>query len=487
MSPYLVLFILIAYFAILLVISWITSRGADTNTFFTAGKNSPWYLVAYSMIGTALSGVTFISVPGNVGNAQFSYFQFVLGNVVGYMVVAFVLLPMYYRLNLVSIYTYLEKRFGFWSYKMGALSFQISRIIGASFRLFLTAAVLQIALFGAWGVPFWVNVLITIALIWLYTAKGGIKTILWTDAFQTTFLISAVAISVYLIANELGLSPGSLVTMVSESDASRMFFFDDPKSGKYFFKQFTAGIFITIAMFGLDQDLMQKNLTCRNLWDAQKNMLTFSGVFMVVNILFLTLGALLYLYAENKGIAIPARTDYLYPTLALKSFGLVAGIAFLLGITASSFASADSALAALTTSFCIDFMNFDKRTEADRKRIKTFVHLGLSLALLLVILAFNALNDESVVTAVFTAAGYTYGPLLGLYAFGMMTRWQVRDRFVPLVCVLSPLLCYIINRNSKEWLNGYEFGFEILILNGLLTFMGLLMLTRKRVTAPQKV
>jgi Na+/proline symporter len=293
------------------------------------------------------------------------------------------------------------------------LSFLVSRTIGASFRLFLTAAVLQIGLFGQWGVPFWVNVFITIALIWLYTAKGGIKTILWTDAFQTTFLISAVIISVYLIARELNLSPGGLIDMVRGSDASQMFFFDDPKSGKYFYKQFFAGVFITIAMFGLDQDLMQKNLTCRSLKDAQKNMLTFSGVFLCINILFLTLGALLYLYANNKGIDIPARTDYLYPTLALNHFGLIAGISFLLGITASSYASADSALASLTTSFCIDFLNFEKRPETERKRLKTIVHLALSGVLLLVILAFNALNDESVVTAVFTAAGYTYGPLLG--------------------------------------------------------------------------
>jgi SSS family transporter len=487
MSPYLVLFILIAYFAVLLTISYYTSRGADTNTFFTAGKNSPWYLVAYSMIGTALSGVTFISVPGNVGNAQFSYFQFVLGNIVGYMVVAFVLMPMYYRLNLVSIYTYLEKRFGFWSYKMGALSFLVSRTIGASFRLFLTAAVLQIALFGQWGVPFWANVFITIALIWLYTAKGGIKTILWTDAFQTTFLISAVIISVYLIAQELNLSPGALVEMVRKDEASQMFFFDDPKSGKYFYKQFFAGVFITIAMFGLDQDLMQKNLTCRSLKDAQKNMMTFSGVFLCINILFLTLGALLYLYAGNKGIAIPARTDYLYPTLALNHFGLLAGISFLLGITASSYASADSALASLTTSFCIDFLNFEKRPEVERKRLKFIVHLGLSVALLVIILIFNSATKESVVKEVFTAAGYTYGPLLGLYAFGMLTKWQVRDRFVPVVCILSPVICYIINNNSKEWLNGYEFGFEILILNGLFTFAGLLMLSTRKVNQPQRV
>jgi Na+/proline symporter len=435
------------------------------------------------MIGTSLSGVTFISVPGNVGKTEFAYFQFILGNVVGYFIVATVLMPMYYRLNLVSIYTYLEKRFGFWSYKMGALSFLISRTIGASFRLFLTAAVLQIGLFGQWGVPFWTNVLITIALIWLITAKGGIKTILWTDAFQTTFLISAVIISVYLISLELELSLGGLIDTVKQSNYSQMFFFDNPNDSKYFFKQFFAGIFITIAMFGLDQDLMQKNLTCKSLKEAQKNMFTFSTIFLCINILFLTLGALLYLYAQRKGIEMPARTDYLYPTLALNYFGLLAGISFLLGITASSYASADSALASLTTSFCIDFLDFGNKSEVQRKKLKTVVHLAMSVALLLVILIFNAVNNESVVTAVFTLAGYTYGPLLGLYAFGLLTKLPVRDRYVPLVCVLSPTICYFVNTHSKEWLNGYVFGFELLILNGFLTFLGLLLLSKKQHTS----
>ncbi len=480
MSPFLVLTILLIYFGTLLVISYITGKGADTNTFFTAGKNSPWYLVAYSMIGTTISGVTFISVPGDVGKTQFSYFQFILGNIIGYMIVAFVLMPIYYRLNLVSIYTYLDKRFGFWSYKMGAFFFLISRTIGAAFRLFLTAAVLQIGLFGQWNVPFEVNVFITIALIWLITAKGGIKTILWTDAFQTTFLISALIITVYLISKELGLSLGGLIDQVGAADYSQMFFFENPNDRKYFFKQFFAGIFISIAMFGLDQDLMQKNLTCRSLKDAQKNMITFSGVILAVNLLFLTLGALLYLYAQSKGIPVPALTDELYPTLALSrlEFGLLAGVFFLLGITASSYASADSALASLTTSFCIDFLNINQRPEPQRKKIKTIVHLAMSLALLLVILIFNQVKNKSVVQEVFRAAGYTYGPLLGMYAFGLLTRLPVRDKYVPVVCLLSPVICYVINANSKEWLNGYQFGFELLILNGFLTFLGLLLLAR---------
>lgn len=479
MTPGLVLTILSIYFGVLILISYVTSRGATTNTFFTAGKNSPWYLVAYSMVGTAISGVTFISVPGEVGNSQFSYFQFILGNVVGYFVVATVLMPVYYRLNLVSIYTYLQQRLGFWSYKSGAAAFLVSRTIGAAFRLFLTASVLQVALFDAWGVPFEVNVLITIALIWLITSKGGIKTILWTDAFQTTFLIAALLLSVYLISQALNLSPGGLMDTVRESEYSRIFFFDDAKDNRFFYWQFLAGLFTTIAMFGLDQDLMQKNLTCRSLKDAQKNMFTFSTVFLLVNILFLTLGALLYLYAIKENIAIPKRTDLLYPQLALNHFGLVAGIFFILGIIASSYASADSALASLTTSFCIDFLEFDKRPESQRKRLKTIVHLSMSVALLVVILIFNAINDQSVVKAVFTVAGYTYGPLLGLFAFGFLTRLSVRDAYVPLVCIASPIICYVINRNSGAWLGGYKFGFELLIINGLLTFLGLLLLSRR--------
>ncbi|MCU0352185.1 MAG: sodium:solute symporter [Cytophagales bacterium] len=481
MTPALVLTILAIYFGILIVISYVTSRGATTHTFFTAGKNSPWYLVAYSMIGTAISGVTFISVPGEVGNSQFSYFQFILGNVAGYFVVALVLMPVYYRLNLVSIYTYLHQRLGFWSYKSGAAAFLVSRTIGAAFRLFLTATVLQLALFGQWGIPFEVNVLVTIALIWLITSKGGIKTILWTDAFQTTFLIAALLLSVYLISQALGLSADGLVETVRNSDYSKTFFLDNPKDNKYFFTQFFAGLFTTVAMFGLDQDLMQKNLTCRNLREAQKNMYTFSTVFLFVNILFLTLGALLYIYSNQQGIPIPKKTDELYPTLlvTLNEFGLVAGVFFILGITASSYASADSALASLTTSFCIDFLDFEKRPEAERKRLKTVVHLSMSLALLVTILIFNALNDQSVVRAVFTVAGYTYGPLLGLFAFGLLTKRAVRDRYVPLVCIASPLICYLLNANADRWLGGHKFGFELLILNGLLTFLGLWALSRK--------
>ena len=483
MNSNLVFFIIAAYFVMLVAVSFYTARGADTHAFFTANKRSPWWLVAFGMIGTSISGVTFISVPGAVGSGQFSYFQFVLGNLFGYLVIATVLLPMYYRLNLISIYTYLEKRFGFWSYKTGAFFFIVSRTVGAAFRLFLAAAVLQIGLFDEWGVPFEVNVLITIVLIWLITFKGGVKTIIWTDSLQTVFLVSAVIISVFLIGRELGLSAGGLVDTVRESNYARVFFLDDPRDSKYFFKQFFAGVFIAIAMTGLDQDLMQKNLTCKNLGEAQKNMFSFCLVFVFVNLLFLTLGALLYLYAQREGIALPERSDYLFPTLALKYFGLLAGISFLLGIIAASYASADSALAALTTSFCIDVLEFGKRPEAERQRLKTIVHVGFSVLLFVVILIFKAINNQSVVSAVFTAAGYTYGPLLGLYAFGLFTKLAVRDHLVPFICLASPLLCYVINVHSREWLNGYQFGFELLILNGVLTFAGLLAISQRRMVA----
>ncbi|MES2731885.1 MAG: sodium:solute symporter [Bacteroidota bacterium] len=479
MSSNLIFFIIVAYFGMLVAVSFYTARGADTHAFFTANKRSPWWLVAFGMIGTSISGVTFISVPGEVGSGQFAYFQFVLGNLVGYFIIATVLLPLYYRLNLISIYTYLEKRFGFWSYKTGAFFFLVSRTVGAAFRLFLAAAVLQIGLFDDWGVPFEINVLITIVLIWVITFKGGIKTIIWTDSLQTIFLVSAVIISVVLIGRELGLSAGGLLQTVKDSDYSRVFFFDNPKDSKYFFKKFFAGMFIAIAMTGLDQDLMQKNLTCKNLKEAQKNMFSFCLVFVVINLLFLTLGALLYLYSTREGISLPARADYLFPTLALKHFGALAGISFLLGIIAASYASADSALAALTTSFCIDFLEFGKRPETERLRLKTIVHLSFSFLLFIVILIFNKINDQSVVSAVFTAAGYTYGPLLGLYAFGLFTKLPVRDRFVPFICLASPILCYIINTHSQEWLNGYQFGFELLILNGALTFLGLLLVSKR--------
>ncbi|MCH8318704.1 MAG: sodium:solute symporter [Bacteroidetes bacterium] len=479
MSPLLVISILAGYFGLLIFISWLTGRKADTAAFFIANRRSPWYFVAFGMIGASLSGVTFISIPGWVGTSGFSYFQMVLGYLLGYLVIGTVLMPLYYRLNLISIYAYLEQRFGFWSYKTGAFFFLLSRTIGASFRLFLVAGVLQLALFDRWGVPFWVSVMVTILLIWIYTFRGGIKTIVWTDTLQTLFMLLAVVITIRLISEELNLSFENLVTTIKESQYSQVFFWDLKylKDEKYFFKQFFAGAFIAIVMTGLDQDMMQKNLSCRNLKDAQKNMFWFSIILVFVNGLFLCLGALLFIYSNSKGIALPLNTDDLYPILALDHFSTFAGIIFLLGITAAAYSSADSALTALTTSFCVDFLNKDFTGQTDeniKRKIRYKVHVAFSVILFLMILIFKVINDENVISALFKAAGYTYGPLLGLYAFGLLTKWKTNDRAVPFVCLISPVICYILNVNSESWFGGYKFGFEILILNGLITFAGLM-------------
>ena len=491
MSPELVFTIIAGYFALLLSISYFTSRHADSETFFTGDRQSPWYLVAFGMVGATLSGVTFISVPGEVGNSQFSYFQVVLGYIPGYAFIALVLMPLYYRLKLVSIYGYLEQRFGFFSYKTGAFFFLLSRLIGSSARLFLVAGVLQIAFFDRFDLPFWLTVAVTILLIWLYTFRGGIKTIVWTDTLQTLFMLSAVMASIHLISQELDLSVGGMVRAIRDSEMSQVFFWDW-QSGKNFFKQFISGAFIAIVMTGLDQDMMQKNLTIKTLGDAQRNMKWFTVVLLFANVLFLSLGALLFLYAHARSIDIPARTDDLFPLLAVNHFSTYAGIIFLLGIIAAAYSSADSALTALTTSFCVDFLSIGQnknttRDEAKKKLDNTTrkrVHVMFSVLLFGVILVFNAINDQSVIMAIFKIAGYTYGPLLGLYAFGLYTNIGVRDRLVPWVCAISPLLCYIIDSNSALWFNGFQFGFFILIVNGALTFIGLLLIQNRSSDVP---
>ncbi|HYG01044.1 MAG TPA: sodium:solute symporter [Chryseosolibacter sp.] len=483
MSPTLVFFIIVIYFSILIWISYITSKGADTHTFFTANRQSPWYLVAFGMIGSSLSGVTFISVPGNVGKIGFGYFQVVLGYLVGYWVIIGILMPLYYRLNLISIYTYLEQRFNFWSYKTGAAFFILSRTLGSALRLYLAATVLQLFLFDAWGVPFFVTVATTLALIWVYTFRGGIKTIVYTDTFQTVFLVSAVCIAVWQISSDLGWSFSEMVTQISESQYAKMFYFDDANSTMYFWKNFLGGAFITITMTGMDQEIMQKNLTCKTLGDAQKNMFWFSIILVIVNLLFLTLGALLYFYTAANDIPLPASSDDLFPWLSLNKFSLLVGIFFLLGIIASSYASADSALAGLTTSFCIDFLNFQNKPESVRKHQKFLVHVGFSVLFLIIIVIFREINERSVIDAVLTVAGYTYGPLLGLFTFGLFTRLQVKDKLVPIVCVLSPLLSYALSMNSEYLFDGYKFGLEILIVNGIFTFIGLWAISNRKLPA----
>lgn len=480
MNPFLVITILVVYFCVLITISYLTSKGADTNTFFTANRQSPWYLVAFGMIGASLSGVTFISVPGNVGKIGFSYFQVVLGYLLGYWVIIGVLMPLYYRLNLISIYTYLEQRFDQWSYKTGALFFLISRTIGSSLRLFLAATVLQLFLFDAWGIPFFITVAATIALIWVYTFKGGIKTIVWTDTFQTFFLVTAVVVTVIKIAGDLGLNFTDLIAAIQAKGYDKIFHFEDANSTLFFPKQFFGGAFIAITMTGMDQEIMQKNLTCKTLGDAQKNMFWFSLILVFVNLLFLTLGALLYLYSEQNQIPLPTLSDELFPRLAFTELGGLVGIFFLLGITASSYASADSALAGLTTSFCIDFLHFKEKEEKQKQKQKFIVHLSFSLLFLVIIIVFKEINEKSVIDAVLNVAGYTYGPLLGLFSFGLFTRRHIKGVGVPLVCLASPLLSYLISQNSKVWLGGYQFGIEILVVNGLITFLGLWLISKNK-------
>lgn len=471
MTPLLVFGVIAIYFLVLLGISYFTSKKADNNTFFTANRQSPWYLVAYGMVGASLSGVTFISVPGEVGNSNWTYLQFVMGNMVGYAVIAFILIPLFYKLRLVSIYEYLKDRFGQHSYYTGSAFFLVSQTIGASFRLFLAAVVLQIAFFDAFGIPFFVTVLATIVLIWLYTFRGGIKTIVWTDTLQTTFLLLAVVISIYMIVDQMGLEFSEMISTVSESKMSTIFDWDW-RSDRNFYKTFLAGIFITIAMNGLDQNVMQKNLTCKNQKDAQKNIFWFSITFFVSTVLFLALGVLLYKFAMDQGISIPEQSDELYPLLALNHFGILAGVVFLLGIIAAAFSSADSALTALTTSFCVDILDLPNK-KAHQKRTRLWVHIGFTVLMFLVIIIFNSLNDTSVVSAVFKVAGFTYGPLLGLFAFGLLNKRAVKDRFVPVICILAPIISVILDQNSVAWFNGYQFGFEILLVNAGLTFLGL--------------
>jgi Na+/proline symporter len=395
----------------------------------------------------------------------------------GYWIIALVLIPLYYRLNLVSIYTYLDQRFGLRSYKTGAFFFIISQTIGASFRLYLAAGVLQIAFFDALGIPFALTVFLTLLLIWLYTFRAGIKTVVWTDSLQTFFIIGAVGITIWVISDKLHLSFGEMISTVSDHPYSRIFDWDW-QSKTNFFKQFAAGLGIVIVLNGLDQNMMQKNLTCKTRRDAQKNIFWFSFAFIIANIFFLCLGVMLYYFSGQQGIAIPERSDDLFPLLAIQHFGTLAGALFLLGILSAAYSSADSALTALTTSFCIDLLNV-KPESANNKLTRLKVHIGFTVLMFLVIILFRIINNDSVVTAVFRVAGYTYGPLLGLFAFGILMKRQVRDRFVPYVCLLSPVLSYVISSNSKAWFGGYQFGFELLLLNGLITFTGLLIFTKK--------
>lgn len=485
LSPTIILSVVLGYFLILIIISRLTAGDGDNKTFFTANRNSPWLLVAIGMIGASLSGVTFVSIPGLIGksegaNINFTYMQMVFGYLVGYAVIALILMPIYYRYNLTSIYTFLEKRLGTEAYKTGAGFFILSRVIQASFRLYLVAMVLDIFVTGPLGIPFLVTVLATIVLIWIYTYQGGIKTIVITDTFQTVSMLLAVILTIVAITNAMSTDLSGMWNMISDKGYTQVFSFEDGWSNpNNFWKQFLSGALIAIVMTGLDQDMMQKNLTCRSLGDAQKNVLVFSVILIFANLLFLTLGALLYTYATEMAIAIPERADQLYPTIALDHLGPGVGIIFILGLIAAAYSSADSALTSLTTSFCVDFLGMGNGVEGQNdKSTRLMVHLGFSILILLIIVGFNTYNDDSVINKIFVAATYTYGPILGLFLFSIATNRSTNPAMVLPICLIAPVLCYIINNYSSQLLGGFQWGYMILALNGLLTFMGLYLFSR---------
>ena len=469
MSPTQILFILVGYFILLIVISWITSRDSDDASFYTGNRKSPWFLVAFGMIGASLSGVTFLSVPGWVANSHFGYLQTVLGYMVGYIIIAQVLLPIYYKQNLTSIYTYLENRFGVTSYKTGAAYFILSRIIGASFRLFLVAGVLHTFVFDPFHIPYWATVAITITLIFLYTAKSGIKTVVYTDTLQTTFLIGAVILTLIFIITDLDWNVTSTWDHLVNNPNTQIFHIEGNGSN-VFWKQFLGGVFIALAMTGLDQDMMQKNLSINTIQNAQKNIYIQMGLFLIINLIFLCLGALLYHYLDVKGLQFAGKSDQLFSFIAMKHATPWVSIAFIIGLVAAAYSSADSALTALTTSFCVDFLGYE-RTKPTNTKNRRLVHIGFALVLFATILLFNALNNDAVIKELFRAAGFTYGPLLGLFAFGILTKNKISDRYVIYITLLSIVLTSLYFYGMPYLIDGFEAGFELIIINGLFTYL----------------
>ncbi len=476
-SPLFILSLIIGYFLVLVGIAYYTGKEDSNESFFKANRNSPWYLVAFGMVGASLSGVTFISVPGWIKDSQFTYFQVVMGYLVGYFVVAYVLLPVYYKNNVTSIYEYLNTRFGKNSHRAGAFFFFLSRVLGAAFRLFLVAIVLQQFIFDAWNIPFEITVILSIVLIWVYTQRGGIKTIVFTDTLQTSLMILSVVLSIAYINEALDWSFSEFLASTEFSQYNSVFVTDSILSRNHFLKSFIGGAFVTICMTGLDQDMMQKNLSCRNLKDAQKNMVVFSFVLVFVTGLFMLLGSLLYIYAESQGIEVPLmdgspKTDLLFPEIALNGrLGIAVAVTFILGLIAAAYSSADSALTSLTTSFCIDFLNLEKYPEKKQKSIRKKTHIGMSVLLILVVILFKYILDRNVIDGLLTVAGYTYGPLLGLFAFGIFTSYKIHDRHVWWVLLGALALISIIGNLDAATLGGYQLGYELLPLNGLLTFL----------------
>ncbi|HJD75068.1 MAG TPA: sodium:solute symporter [Bacteroides reticulotermitis] len=492
MSPVILSITIIAYFVILFTVSYIAGRKADNEGFFVGNRKSTWYIVAFAMIGSSISGVTFVSVPGMVQASGFSYLQMVLGFIVGQFIIAFLLVPLFYRMKLVSIYEYLENRFGAMSYITGAWFFFVSKMLGAAVRLFLVCLTLQLLIFEPFQLPFLLNVALTVFIVWLYTFRGGVKSLIWTDSLKTFCLVVSVILCIYYIASNLQLDFKGLITTVSESKFSKLFFFDDINDKRYFFKYFLAGVFTVIAMNGLDQDMMQRNLSCKNFRDSQKNMITSGILQFFVILLFLMLGVLLYTFTAQQGIINPDKSDELFPMIVTGGyFPAIVGILFIIGLISSAYSAAGSALTALTTSFTVDILKAHKKEEAILSKIRKRVHIGMAIVMGLVIFVFNLVNSTSVIDAIYTLASYTYGPILGLFAFGIFTKKQVYDKYIPVVAILSPLLCYVLQRNSEAWFAGYQISYELLILNASFTFAGLCVLIRKEkkvgVSEPNKI
>ncbi|ANW96364.1 sodium:solute symporter [Wenyingzhuangia fucanilytica] len=486
MTPITIALLIGAYFIVLYLISILTGKDNNNESFFKANKKAPWYIVAFGMIGASLSGVTFISVPGWVATSQFSYMQVVLGYFLGYMVIAYVLLPIYYKYNITSIYGYLDQRFGSNSHKVGAASFLVSRVLGASFRLYLVALVLQYFIFDAWNIPFEITVILSVLLIWIYTFKGGIKTIIWTDTLQTLFMLMALIVIGYILLQKLDTNLFDFIGSKDYKNYGKIFFNDDFNDKKHWIKSLLGGAFIAIAMTGLDQDMMQKNLACKNTKEAQWNMLSFAPSLIIINFLFLLLGALLFTYAQQENIAIPVqdgqtKTDLLFPEIALNGgLGLGASIVFLLGLIAAAYSSADSALTSLTTSFCIDFLKIENKPKKEQEKIRKKTHIYMSLVLVLTIISFKYILSDNVISNLLKVATYTYGPLLGLFAFGIFTKHKIHDKWVLFITILAIIFSYFINEYSSVLFNGFQFGYELLLINGIFTYTGLYLIKKTK-------
>lgn len=487
MSPLSVIITIAVYFIVLFAISYVTGKKADNAGFFTGNRQSSWYVVAFAMIGASISGVTYISVPGMVAGSGFGYLQMVMGFIVGQLVIAYVLVPLFYKMNLVSIYEYLENRFGMRSYRTGAWFFFVSKMLGASVRLFLVCLTLQLLVFDPLRLPFLLNVTITVLLVWLYTFRGGVKSLIWTDSFKTLCLVVSVGLTIYYITGELRLSFGEMLGAIADSDMSRLFFFDDVNDRQFFFKQFLAGIFTTIAISGLDQDMMQRNLSCKNSKDSQKNMVVSICLQFVVILMFLMLGVMLYLFAADQGLTVE-KGDELFPMIATGGyFPVFVGVLFIIGLVSSAYSAAGSALTALTTSFTIDILGAKGKSDEVLTSTRKRVHVAMAVLMGVTIFVFNSLNNTSVIDAVYTLASYTYGPILGLFAFGIFTKRQVRDRYIPLVAIVSPLLCLVLQLNSEAWFGGYRFSYELLLFNAFFTFLGLCLFIKQGETVREKL